>query len=85
MASRIKRTERRGEFRARDAYGKWHTILVFQQIVDASTTRDRNAEMLGTKILQTEDGKPVYKVGDGVYEILAQPRRRVASDDPAAP
>ena len=81
----IKRTERRGEFRARDGYGKWHTVVVFQQIIDASTARDRNAEMLGMKVLQTVDGRPVHQVSNGVYEIVGHPIIRIASDDPNAP
>ena len=81
----IKRTERRGEFRARDGFGHWHTVIVFQQIVDASTETDRNAEMLGSKILQTEDGRSVNQVSKGLYEIVDRPTVRLASDDPNAP
>ena len=81
----IKRAERRGEFRARDGYGKWHTVVVFQQIIDASTAQDRDAEMPGMKVLQTVDGRPVHQISDGVYEIVGGPTIRVASGDSGAP
>lgn len=81
----IKRTERRGEFRARDGAGNWHTVVVFQQIVDIGTAKDPNAEMPGMKVLQTVNGRPVHHVRKGVYEIVDRPMIRIASDDPMAP
>ena len=56
----IRRSERSGEFRARDGYGKWYTIVVFQQIIDAIRAHGKD-ERVAVKAFY-EGGEYLYRL-----------------------
>ncbi|MCY3023050.1 MAG: hypothetical protein NTW87_29080, partial [Planctomycetota bacterium] len=55
-----------GSFTARDPGGKEYRILVFTEIIDAST-RAGSATLDGLKALRTEDGLHVNRIAKGHY------------------
>jgi hypothetical protein len=81
---RIKRTELRDTFEAKDSAGTAHLLYTFIVIVDAAQNSDPNVEIEGFYTYQMEDGREVRRHRKGEYKIWGS-SEILTSDAPNAP
>jgi len=79
MATKLKRIEQTGRFRATDNEGEGRTLYIFTSSIEAGPDAGR----LVIRSIHTEDGELVERVGRGEYRTDWGETFR--SDDPDAP
>ena len=73
-----------GSFGAVDSGGNSYTIHEYAKAIRGRSTGSTHASA-AARHLQTDDGRHVTRVDQGVYEINGWQPIRVTSDDPDAP
>ena len=60
-----------GKFTAKSDSGRTHTIVIYQEWIDASTMDDPGAKIPGMKRLATSSGEAVNRIDEKTFQIVA--------------
>ena len=66
----VKRTENLGSFRAVSDNGHEYVVIEYQDVLNAGTFDDPNAELPGLRSFRTVDGRAVNFRGGNSFEIV---------------
>lgn len=66
----VKRIKSLGRFRAVSNSGNEYEVIEYQDVIDAGTLADPNAELPGLRSFRTADGRAVNFRGGNSFEIV---------------